>query len=67
MKEQLVVIKILNSVTNSDVRDKSVKKRQGWLSLTILLASLTFAQYIYSKTNTYQVLISLDVNTYLKH
>ena len=37
------------------------------IQLTILSLSLKFAQYIYSKSNTYQVLVSLDVNTYLKH
>ena len=30
-----------------------IKKRWGWLSLTILLVSLKFAQYIYKKTNTW--------------
>ena len=34
--------------------------------ICILLVSLKITQYNYNKTNTYQIIISLSVNMYLK-
>ena len=40
-------------MANSDMRDESISKRQGWLSLTILLVSLKFPHYSYLQQNLY--------------
>ena len=65
MKEWLVHIRN-HSVENSDMRDESI---QGWLSLIILLVVTTkmciLAMAISNKTDTYHVLISLDVKNYV--
>ena len=55
----------LLNIEISDMRDESILKKARMTLLDHLLVSLEFAQYIYNKTNTNQVLVSLDVSIYL--
>ena len=65
MKQEYMVAsyQILKSVAGSAMTDKAISELVRMTSLTILPVSLTFTQYLYIQQNTYQVCVSLDVNT----